>query len=217
MITRKCPTCGDEFYVSHHYGGYCGQYCSDECRTVSLECAHCGNTFQIILGQGSTTYCSPECKRAQDNAKSREYRHRDLEKGRAYYRRTRERQLKRAKARYIPTSPRILVCANVECGEMFTVIGPGARKYCSPTCRPRQARPSLEAEREHKRQYRESHPEFRRRQNEHNHVYRQRNRGYCLKQQRRRRQKFAGIPAPRSGERWTPAEDAIVLRDDITV
>jgi hypothetical protein len=47
--------------------------------------------------------------------------------------------------------------------------------------------------------------------------YRQRNRDYLAGQQRKWRRKMQGIPAPRSGIRWTPEDDAVVTRDDITL
>jgi hypothetical protein len=47
--------------------------------------------------------------------------------------------------------------------------------------------------------------------------YRERNRDYVTRRQQRERLRRKEIPAPRNGTCWTPAEDAIVGRDDISL
>jgi hypothetical protein len=44
--------------------------------------------------------------------------------------------------------------------------------------------------------------------------YRQLNRAYMNRRDRKRRQRLLQIPAPRSGERYRPDEDAIIMRGD---
>ena len=47
--------------------------------------------------------------------------------------------------------------------------------------------------------------------------WRERNLDYARRQGRKNYQRLRDIPAPNSGKSWTPAEDATVLRDDITL
>jgi hypothetical protein len=48
-----------------------------------------------------------------------------------------------------------------------------------------------------------------------NRDYYERNREYILTQQAKRRRRLNALPAPRSGDAWTPVEDAIALRTDL--
>jgi hypothetical protein len=218
MAWRRCLACDKQFVAPK--GGNSARYCSDACRTVSVDCANCGKTFQVI--RGGTIYCSSDCRHAQHVIKWRETRQRNhaknREAGRARYLRN-----------YIPAPPRSIVCAG--CDKTFVANGP--RKYCSLGCRDRAQRcrekqclrnlsldqryQNRATDRDRRRRDRERNPEMRLRDNERNHVYRQRNREYCAKQRARRMQKFEDIPAPRNGEKWSSAENAIVLRDDITI
>jgi hypothetical protein len=47
--------------------------------------------------------------------------------------------------------------------------------------------------------------------------WRQRNRDYLRQQGRERRLKLKRIPNPRKGIKYTPAEDAVVMRDDLSI
>jgi hypothetical protein len=67
---------------------------------------------------------------------------------------------------------------------------------------------------EWQREYDERHREY---INEQRREYRERHREYFNWQVRRHREKMKGIPSPRNGTRWTRAEDAIVMRDDLSL
>lgn len=47
--------------------------------------------------------------------------------------------------------------------------------------------------------------------------YYQRNHEHLLQTSAERSQRRKSIPAPRNGKKWTPAEDATVMRDDLSV
>lgn len=47
--------------------------------------------------------------------------------------------------------------------------------------------------------------------------WRERNLDYVRRQARKAKEKRKEIPGPRNGEPWTPAENAIALRDDLTI
>jgi hypothetical protein len=65
-------------------------------------------------------------------------------------------------------------------------------------------------------QQRRSYERDRERRAQDQRAYRERNGDYVAKRNRRRWLHLKEIPAPRNGTRWTPAEDAIVTRDDIS-
>jgi len=96
-----------------------------------------------------------------------------------------------------------------------TKVGYGYHRCRCPKCL-EQKRGYYERNRDQIREYaRDYRKHNRERIAEQERDHRERNREYLQRRDARKRQRRKRIPSPRNGQRWTPAEDAIVMRDDI--
>jgi hypothetical protein len=90
---------------------------------------------------------------------------------------------------------------------------PEVRERCRAYGREYWQRPEV---RESRRKYQQR-PEVRERQYDWQWEFRERNRAYFQRQQRQQALRRKEIPSPRNGLPYTAAEDAIVMRDDISI
>ncbi|AER47604.1 endonuclease [Mycobacterium phage DS6A] len=188
---RQCPGCGEGLPADAHP---LRKWCSERCHSRARD-------------------ARPD-RRAKRKARKRE-RHRErMATDQAYkdrHRAKRRAQKQRQRAAKVAAMP-LRQCA--WCGESLRAGAPSSMRYCSRPCQYRDYRErnqdAIAA------RARDSYERHRDAKAAANWAWRQRNAAHVAAIKAKRRKALATLPAPRRGDPWAPAEDAIASRADLT-